>query len=264
MARDRRRSRCSSLAFLGVNRHYRRFARRLRAGASAVQRRGRADERGAALGRRDRRRDRGRALVRAARSRRTAQLRALHTPGRAHAIRASGPLVGLRRGGAAARDASPGRGPHARVARGGVAAAARRDPTSSPSSSPSSFDAPSLLSAAGATSFRLKLRLLSEPGVVVADVPAVTQARAARRRTPERLVVRVLLADVHGGVAARAQLRPVARGRGHAGGHRSRSTPRRRRVRERVAASRAVDRRSTSATRPTATSARRCSPTSGS
>ena len=64
---------------------------------------------------------------------------------------------------------------------------------------PEQFRRPSLLSAAGRTSFRLKLRLLSEPGVVVTDVPAVTEARGPEGRTPERLVVRVLAANVHAG-----------------------------------------------------------------
>jgi amino acid transporter len=62
---------------------------------------------------------------------------------------------------------------------------------------PEQFKRASLLSAAGRTSFRLKLRLLSEPGVVVTDVPSVT-AKAAESR-PERLVVRVLVANVHAG-----------------------------------------------------------------
>src|SRR5205823_11545037 len=39
---------------------------------------------------------------------------------------------------------------------------------------------------------RLKLRLLAEPGVVVADVPVV-----AGDSLPQRLVVRVLVSDVH-------------------------------------------------------------------
>ena len=52
--------------FLGINRHYRRFARRLSAGVGAVAGGASADERGPARGRVDRRRDRGRALVRAA------------------------------------------------------------------------------------------------------------------------------------------------------------------------------------------------------
>ena len=56
--------------FLGIHRHYRRFARRLSAGAGAVQAARAADERGLARGRVDRRRDRGRPLVRAADRRR--------------------------------------------------------------------------------------------------------------------------------------------------------------------------------------------------
>jgi hypothetical protein len=45
----------------------------------------------------------------------------------------------------------------------------------------------------------LKLRLLSEPGVVVADVPTVSRARTPEGRVPDRLAVRVLLSGVHGG-----------------------------------------------------------------
>ncbi|HZQ16446.1 MAG TPA: APC family permease [Gaiellaceae bacterium] len=64
---------------------------------------------------------------------------------------------------------------------------------------PEQFRRQSLLSAAGRTSFRLKLRLLSEPGVVVTDVPVVTQQRRPEHHVPRRLVVRVLLANVHAG-----------------------------------------------------------------
>jgi amino acid transporter len=64
---------------------------------------------------------------------------------------------------------------------------------------PEQFKRQSLLSAAGRASFRLKLRLLSEPGVVVTDVPTVASRRAPEGHTPERLAVRVLLADVHAG-----------------------------------------------------------------
>ncbi len=64
---------------------------------------------------------------------------------------------------------------------------------------PEQFKRQSLLSAAGRTSFRLKLRLLSEPGVVVTDVPVVTTKRVAEGQTPKRVVVRVLLANVHAG-----------------------------------------------------------------
>lgn len=64
---------------------------------------------------------------------------------------------------------------------------------------PEQFKRQSILSAAGRTSFRLKLRLLSEPGVVVTDVSVVTTQRAPEGHTPKKLVVRVLLADVHAG-----------------------------------------------------------------
>jgi amino acid transporter len=64
---------------------------------------------------------------------------------------------------------------------------------------PEQFKRRSLLSAAGRASFRLKLRLLSEPGVVVTDVPAVTSQRGPEGRAPKHLAVRVLLAHVHAG-----------------------------------------------------------------
>jgi amino acid transporter len=64
---------------------------------------------------------------------------------------------------------------------------------------PERFKRASLLSAAGGTSFRLKLRLLSEPGVVVTDVPAVSDHHGPEGRTPRRLAVRVLVANVHAG-----------------------------------------------------------------
>ena len=57
---------------------------------------------------------------------------------------------------------------------------------------PEQFQKRSLLAAAQRAQFRLKLRLLVEPGVVVADVPAVTSDRRPEGRVPERLVVRVL------------------------------------------------------------------------
>ena len=64
---------------------------------------------------------------------------------------------------------------------------------------PEQFRRPSLLSAAGRESFRLKMRLISEPGVVVADVPTVSSSRRPEGRVPERLAVRVLLSGLHGG-----------------------------------------------------------------
>jgi hypothetical protein len=62
---------------------------------------------------------------------------------------------------------------------------------------PEQFKRRSLLSAGARASFRLKLRLLSEPGVVVTDVPAVTASLGPEGVTPAHLTVRVLLADVH-------------------------------------------------------------------
>jgi len=64
---------------------------------------------------------------------------------------------------------------------------------------PEQFRRRSLVSATRRSSFRLKIRLLSEPGVVVADVPAVTAQRGPEGHTPSRLAVRVLLSGVHGG-----------------------------------------------------------------
>jgi len=60
---------------------------------------------------------------------------------------------------------------------------------------PEQYRRASLLAATNRTAFRLKLRLLSEPGVVVTDVPAV----GPRDCAPERLVVRVLVANIHAG-----------------------------------------------------------------
>src|SRR5207248_8950315 len=57
---------------------------------------------------------------------------------------------------------------------------------------PEQFQKRSLMAAAQRAQFRLKLRLLVEPGVVVADVPTVTSERRPEGRVPEQLRVRVL------------------------------------------------------------------------
>jgi hypothetical protein len=57
---------------------------------------------------------------------------------------------------------------------------------------PEQFRKRSLLAAAQRAQFRLKLRLLTEPNVVVADVPAVTSGRRPEGHVPERLVLRVI------------------------------------------------------------------------
>jgi hypothetical protein len=60
---------------------------------------------------------------------------------------------------------------------------------------PEQFRKRSLLAAAQRAQFRLKLRLLTEPGVVVADVPAVTSERRPEGRVPARLILRVLAGE---------------------------------------------------------------------
>ena len=62
---------------------------------------------------------------------------------------------------------------------------------------PEHYRRPSLLAAVRRSTFRLKLRLLSEPGVVVTVVPAVTEAQRPEGKTPESLVVRVCVSGVN-------------------------------------------------------------------
>ena len=57
---------------------------------------------------------------------------------------------------------------------------------------PEQFRKRSLLAAAQRAQFRLKLRLLTEPRVVVADVPAVTSERRPSGHVPDKLILRVL------------------------------------------------------------------------
>jgi len=57
---------------------------------------------------------------------------------------------------------------------------------------PEQFRKRSLMAAAQRDQFRLKLRLMVEPNVVVADVPTVTSERRPEGKVPERLSVRVL------------------------------------------------------------------------
>lgn len=62
---------------------------------------------------------------------------------------------------------------------------------------PEQFRRRSLLAAVSRTTFRLKLRLLSEPGVVVTDVPAISGKQSPEGRTPTKLITRILVADVN-------------------------------------------------------------------
>ena len=185
------------VSFLGINRHYRRFGRRLRAGVSAVRAAGEptndvllwVDSIDVAT---------EGALWYARQIAPGGRFRALHVPGRRTdpGIRprwfdfaAASPqleVLGTDEGRTHAVLEEIWRLPRGE---GGFATVVV----------PEQFRRRSLLSATKRASFRLKLRLVSEPGVVVADVPAVTKLRGPEGRTPGRLVVRVLVAGVHGG-----------------------------------------------------------------
>src|SRR5262249_10723709 len=60
---------------------------------------------------------------------------------------------------------------------------------------PEQFSRRSLLAAAQRAQFRLKLRLLVGPRVVVADVPAITALKRPEGHVPKQLLVRVLAAS---------------------------------------------------------------------
>jgi amino acid transporter len=184
------------LSFLGINRHYRRFARRLRAGATAVAAAGVPSNEAllwadsidvATEG----------ALWYARQIMHGGEMRALHAPG-PHTdtgIRArwwdfagDSPRLEILR---------PNEGRTNAVLEE-IWRLPRGDTRFVTVVVPEQFRRRSLLSATGRASFRLKLRLLSEPGVVVADVPAVSPTKSPDRKTPERLVVRILVNGVHG------------------------------------------------------------------
>jgi hypothetical protein len=184
------------LMFLGVNRHYRRFARRLQAQAKAVAAAGMptndvlvwVDAIDVAT---------EGALWYARQIAPPDHIRALHVP-RRHSD------TGIRArwwdlaGEAPRLELPPGDGCSDRLLEQ-IWQLPRGDDAFVTFVVPEHFKRESLLSAAGRMSFRLKLRLLSEPGVVVADVPAVSASRLPEGKTPERLAVRVLVSGVHGG-----------------------------------------------------------------
>jgi amino acid transporter len=184
------------LTFLGINRHYRRFGRRLRAGMSAVRAAGApvnetllwADSIDLAT---------EGALWYAREITGGDGLRALHAPGphsdtgiRARWWDFAGDVPRLE-----VLRAPDGR---SNAILEEVWRLPRGDSGFVTVVIPEQFRRQSILSAARRTSFRLKLRLLAEPGVVVADVTAVTPAHAPEGKTPERLAVRILVNAVHG------------------------------------------------------------------
>jgi amino acid transporter len=182
------------LLFYGVRRHYRRIARRLRAGASAVQAVGAA---------------RNRVLIYAeaadiaaegalwyARLIADGAVRAIHVPGghtdtgiRARWFDLAGELPRLE-----LLSADDGR---MEAVLEQVWGLPRGEADFVTVVVPEHFRRQSLLEATGRDSFRLKLRLLGEPGVVVADVPAVSPTAHPEGRTPQHLAVRILVSSVN-------------------------------------------------------------------
>jgi hypothetical protein len=182
--------------FLGINRHYRRFSRRLQAQAKAVSAAGTptnevlvwADEINVAT---------EGALWYARQIAPPDHVRALHVP-RRHSDSGIRARWWDLAGDQPRLELPPGEGCSDRLLEQ-IWQLPRGDDAFVTFVVPEQFKRESLLSAAGRMSFRLKLRLLSEPGVVVADVPAVSSTRLPEGKTPERLAVRVLVAGLHGG-----------------------------------------------------------------
>jgi len=183
------------LVFLGIRRHYRKIARRLRAGTAAVRAAGIprnqvvivTDSVDVAT---------ESALWYAQRIAGGSEVRALHAPGRGTdtAIRPRWLRLAGRELRLEVLDPAEGRIDSVleelwKLPRG------ERDVVTVVI--PEQFRSPSLLVAARRTAFRLKLRLLSEPGIVVADVPVISDLHGPAGRTPTRLVTRILVADVN-------------------------------------------------------------------
>ncbi len=183
------------LSFLGINRHYRRFGRRLAVGVSAVQAAG--VTRTEVLLWVDAIDTASENALWYARHIAHGKLRAIHTPGghtdsgirpRWYDFAKADPQLEV-------LSVDEGRA-HAVLEQ--VWRLPRGEADFVTVIVPEQFKKASLLNAATRTSFRLKLRLMSEPGVVVTDVTAV-RGPLGDGPPPERLVCRVLLANLHAG-----------------------------------------------------------------
>jgi hypothetical protein len=183
------------LSFLGINRHYRRFGRRLAAGVSAVEAAG--VTRTEVLLWVDAIDTAAENALWYARHIAHGKLRAIHTPGghtdsgirpRWYDFAQANPKLEV-------LSVDEGRA-HAVLEQ--VWKLPRGEADFVTVIVPEQFKKASLLNAATRTSFRLKLRLMSEPGVVVTDVTAV-RGPLGEGPPPERLVCRVLLANLHAG-----------------------------------------------------------------
>ena len=176
--------------FLVINRHYRTVSRRLRsAGHGGGAKGARAHKHNDPLCRASRRGD-GRAAW-YARQIAGSEYHPVYVPDDRQA-RPSHSLVGVQRRRHAHRDPRAARRSRRRSRRLRLGAAARRLDGSF-----EIFERPSLSTAIARrrSTFALKLRLLSEPGVVVTDVPVVLDAEHARPQ-PERAIARVLVSGV--------------------------------------------------------------------
>ncbi len=182
------------LSFLGINRHYRRFGRRLKAGVAAVQSAG--PPRNNVLLWVDSINVAAEGALWYARRIAGDRVQAICAPGRA-TDRGIRPRWFDFAGGSPQLEVlatDEGRS-HAVLER--VWSMPKGEAEFVTVVVPEHFRRPSLIRAAGRESFRLKLRLNSEPGVVVADVPAVSSLAGPEGHTPQHLVCRVLIANVH-------------------------------------------------------------------
>jgi amino acid transporter len=182
------------LCFLGVNRHYRRFARRLRAGVSAVSAAGAATNQ--VLLDVERIDVATEGALWYARQIGDGNVRALHVP-------CANSDSGIRArwwdfaGDAPRLEPLPADEGRMQALLEEVWRLPRGESDFVTVVVPEQFRHRSLLSAAGRASFRLKLRLLAEPGVVITDVPVVSPSTRPEGHTPNRLVSRILLANVN-------------------------------------------------------------------
>jgi amino acid transporter len=182
------------LAFFGIHRHYRRIARRLRAGTAAVRSAG--TPRNTVLIVPDSVDVATESALWYAHRIGHGEVRAVHAPGHGSdvAIRPRWYRLAARDPQLEILDPSEGRIDAVleelwKLPRG------ERDVVTVVI--PEQFRRPSLLTAARRTAFRLKLRLLSEPGVVVADVPVISDRRRPQGHTATTLIARILVADVN-------------------------------------------------------------------
>jgi amino acid transporter len=185
------------LTFLGINRHYRRFSRRLQASLTAARAAGMPTNQVliwtesidvATEG----------ALWYARKTAHDGPIRAIHAPGR-HTDPGIRPRWFDFGGGDPRLEVLPTDEGRIHAALEEVWRLPRGEGDFVTVIVPEQFRRPSLLVEVTRASFRLKLRLLLEPGVVVTDVPAVSRSTKPEGHTPSRLVVRVLLSSFHGG-----------------------------------------------------------------